>query len=182
MNMDDMLRIGVVASAHGIKGEVKVYPTTDDPMRYKKLKKVFLWDGRELTEHEIGGARFFKNMVILAIKDITDRDMAEKIRKRELWIRRADALPLEEDEYFITDLVGLKVVSDDDGSLIGILRDVITTGANDVYEIEADESFTPGGRGPKERVFYAPAIKDCIKAVDIKAGEVRMYLMPGLID
>ncbi len=182
MNTDDMLRVGVVASAHGIKGEVKVYPTTDDPKRYKKLKSVYLCDGKTMTPHEVLGARFFKNMVILALKDVTDRDGAEKIRKQELWIHRADAVELSEDEYFITDLIGMKVMNAEDGTTIGILSDVITTGANDVYEIKLEDDFAPEGRKTKNPVIYVPAIKECVESVDTGTKEIRIRLMPGLLD
>ncbi len=179
---DDMLRVGVITSAHGIKGEVKVFPTTDDPGRFNKLKEVWLDDGKSLVKHGVKGARFSKNLVILSLEDITDRDMAERLRKQELLIERKDAVKLAKDEYFITDLIGLKVIDDATNELIGRLKDVITTGANDVYEIEFDKDYRYEGEKPKNELLYAPAIKECVRSVDISRGEVRLSLMKGLVE
>ena len=182
MDIDKMLRVGVVVSAHGIKGEVKVYPTTDDPKRFKKLKKAYLKSAGEMTACEVKSARFFKNLVILALEGITDRDMAERIKKQELWIDREDAVELSQDEFFITDLIGMQVISDEDDVLIGTIRDVIQTGANDVYEIELDDGFAPGGKRPEGGAVLAPVIKECVKSVDLAQRRIRLHLMPGLIE
>lgn len=167
--MEDMLQVGVITQTHGIKGEVKVFPTTDDAQRFKKLKKVTLDNGKERRELEITSVKFFKNLVILKFKGIDDINEVEKYKKAALFVTREDAVPLEENEYFIADLIGLKVVSDE-GEELGTLDDVLQTGANDVYVVKND----------KGEEILVPAIKDCVKNVDIEGGEILLHLLPGL--
>ena len=116
--MEDLFKVGVITSTHGIKGEVKVFPTTDDANRFKKLKKVILDTGKEKIDMEIAGVRFFKNMVILKFKGIDDINDVEKYRKAELYVTRENAVPLKKNEYYIADLIGMDVVSDEDEELI----------------------------------------------------------------
>lgn len=167
--MEDMLQVGVITQTHGIKGEVKVFPTTDDAQRFKKLKKVTLDNGKERRELEITSVKFFKNLVILKFKGIDDINEVEKYKKATLFVTREDAVPLGENEYFIADLIGLKVVSDE-GEELGTLDDVLQTGANDVYVVKND----------KGEEILVPAIKDCVKNVDIEGGEILLHLLPGL--
>ena len=180
MDKDKLLKVGIITSAHGIKGEVNVFPTTDDIKRFKKLKDVILDTGKELKEMTVLGARFNKQSVILKIKDIDDRNAAELLRKKELLVTRENAVRLSRDEYFVADLIGLSV-RDEDGVPIGVLSDVISTGANDVYEIRIDEDYEYPGVKIMPEVFYAPAIKECVKNVDIESGVVTIHIMPGLI-
>ena len=167
--MEDMLQVGVITQTHGIKGEVKVFPTTDDAQRFKKLKKVTLDNVKERRELEITSVKFFKNLVILKFKGIDDINEVEKYKKAALFVTREDAVPLGENEYFIADLIGLKVVSDE-GEELGTLDDVLQTGANDVYVVKND----------KGEEILVPAIKDCVKNVDIEGGEILLHLLPGL--
>lgn len=169
--MTDRLKVGVVTSVHGIKGEVKVFPTTDDSRRFKKLKQVYLDTGKELLSLEIEGVKFFKQMVILKFKGYENPDDVMKFRQKELWIDRKDAVRLSKDEYFIADLIDMEVC-DEEGKLIGTLKDVISTGANDVYAVE-----TPEG---KEVLF--PAIKQCVLDVDTEARKMTIHVMEGLLD
>lgn len=169
--MTDRLKVGVVTSVHGIKGEVKVFPTTDDSRRFKKLKQVYLDTGKELLSLEIEGVKFFKQMVILKFKGYENHDDVMKFRQKELWIDRKDAVRLSKDEYFIADLIDMEVC-DEEGKLIGTLKDVISTGANDVYAVE-----TPEGR---EVLF--PAIKQCVLDVDTAARKMTVHVMEGLLD
>ena len=169
--MEQLLQVGAITSTHGVRGEVKVFPTTDDPARFKKLKKVILNDGRQQLEMEIASVKFFKNMVILKFKGIDDINDVEKYRKATLWVTREDAVPLEEDEYYIADLIGMNVVSDE-GEQLGRITDVLQTGANDVYVISKPD--TPD--------LLVPAIKDCIKTVDLEEGQMVVHLLPGLRD
>ena len=129
--MEDLLQVGVITSTHGIRGEVKVFPTTDDVSRFKKLKNVILDNGKEHRDLEIESVKFFKNMVILKFKGIDNINDVEKYKKAPLFVTRENAVPLEEDEYFIADLIGLKVVSDE-GEDLGIIADVLQTGANEI--------------------------------------------------
>ena len=169
--MTDRLKVGVVTSVHGIKGEVKVFPTTDDSRRFKKLKQVYLDTGKEMLPLEIKGVKFFKQMVILKFKGYENPDDVMKFRQKELWIDRKDAVRLSKDEYFIADLIDMEVC-DEEGKLIGILKDVISTGANDVYAVE-----TPEG---KEVLF--PAIRQCVLDVDTEARKMTVHVMEGLLD
>ena len=167
--MEDMLQVGVITQTHGIRGEVKVFPTTDDAARFKKLKKVTLDNGKERRELEIASVKFFKNLVILKFKGIDNINDVEKYKKAPLYVTREDAVPLGENEYFIADLIGLKVISDE-GEALGILDDVLQTGANDVYVVKCDNG----------EEILVPAIKDCVKNVDIEGNEITLHLLPGL--
>lgn len=169
--MTDRLKVGVVTSVHGIKGEVKVFPTTDDSRRFKKLKQVYLDTGKEMLPLEIEGVKFFKQMVILKFKGYENPNDVMKFRQKELWIDRKDAVRLSKDEYFIADLIDMEVC-DEEGKLIGTLKDVISTGANDVYAVE-----TPEGR---EVLF--PAIRQCVLDVDTEARKMTVHVMEGLLD
>ena len=169
--MEQLLRVGVISSTHGVRGEVKVYPTTDDVNRFKKLKKVVLDTGREYIDLEISGVKFFKNLVILKFKGIDNINDIEKYKGKDLLVHREDAVALEENENYVADLIDLKVVTDD-GKVLGYLTEVMETGANDVYVIENKEG--------KEYLF--PAIKECVLNVDVKAGKVVVHVMPGLME
>lgn len=169
--MEDLLKVGVITTTHGVRGEVKVFPTTDDPKRFKKLKNVILISGAEQLELEISNVKFFKNLVILKFKEFDNINDIEKYKKAELYVTRENAVELEEDEYFIADLIDLKVVSDE-GEELGVLSDVLQTGANDVYVISKD--------GTSD--LLVPAIKDCILDVDFENEVMTIHLLPGLRD
>ena len=169
--MDNLLRVGVISSTHGVRGEVKVYPTTDDVNRFKSLKNVILDNGREHMDLEIQGVKFFKNMVILKFKGFDSIDDIEIYKGKDLLITRDQAVELGPDENFIVDLIGLRVITDN-GEEFGTLTDVIKTGANDVYEVKTAEG--------KEVLF--PAIKECVLNVDLTEGIVTVHIMDGLLD
>ena len=154
-----------------MRGEVKVFPTTDDAARFKKLKQVILDTGREDMELEITSVKFFKNMVILKFKGIDDMDTANKYRQKSLYVTRENAVKLKKNEYFIADLIGLNVTSDE-GETLGVIDEVLQTGANDVYVIKSETG----------EELLLPAIKDCIKEVDIEAGTMLVHVLPGLRD
>ena len=164
--MEDLLQVGVITSTHGIRGEVKVFPTTDDAARFKKLKNVILDNGKERRDLEITSVKFFKNQVILKFKGIND---VEKYKKAPLFVTRENAVPLEENEYFIADLIGLSVISDE-GEELGVIDDVLQTGANDVYVVKK--------AGANDLLI--PAIKDCILDVDVENGMMKVHLLAGL--
>lgn len=169
--MKDMLRIGVVTKTHGIRGEVKVFPTTDDVSRFKKTDEVVLITKEgNLTLH-VESVKYFKNIVILKFKELNNINEVEGFRGCDLMVTRENALPLAEGQYYLCDVIGAKVV-EEDGSPIGTVRDVIETGANNVFAIETDEG--------REVLF--PVIDDCIKKVDTEAGIVVAHVMKGLLD
>ena len=169
--MENMLRVGVVTSTHGVRGEVKVFPTTDDAKRFKKLKTVILDTGKGQTTLEIEQVKFFKNMVILKFKGYDNINDVETWRQKDLLITREQAVTLQPDEYFITDLIGL-LVKDDTGAEVGTVKDVLETGANDVYVVEMKNG----------RELLIPAIKDCILDVDTEQGTMTVHLLEGLMD
>ena len=169
--MEQRFQVGVITSTHGVRGEVKVFPTTDDAARFKKLKQVILDTGKEDVELEITSVKFFKNMVILKFKDIDDMDTANKYRQKSLYVTRENAVKLKKNEYFIADLIGL-VVTSDEGEELGVIDDVLQTGANDVYVI----------KGEAGEELLLPAIKECVKEVDIEAGTMLVHVLPGLRD
>ena len=169
--MEDLLQVGIITSTHGVRGEVKVYPTTDDPRRFRRLKEVVLDTGREKLNLEIEGVKFFKQFVILKFKGLDNINDIEKYRQKSLYVTRKNAVRLQRDEYFIADLIGLKV-QDEDGTQLGTVKDVIETGANDVYEVEMADG----------RSLLLPAIKQCILNVDVENGMMQVHVMEGLLD
>ena len=168
--MEDMLQVGVITQTHGVRGEVKVFPTTDDVNRFKKLKQIILDTGKETMPLEIQSVKFFKQFVILKFKGIDNINDIEKYKRCSLYVTREHAVALEEDEYFIADMIGMEVCTED-GNIFGTLKDVIETGANDVYVIENAE----------HGEVLVPAIKECIRSVDIEKGQMMIHLMDGLI-
>lgn len=169
--MEDFFQIGIITSTHGLKGEVKVFPTTDDAKRFKRLKEVILDTGKERLGLEVEGVKFFKQFVILKFKGIDDISEVEKYRKASLLVTRQNAVRLNRDEYFVADLIGLRV-QDEDGAEIGTLREVLETGANDVYVIDLTDG----------RELLLPAIKQCVLAVDVESGFIKIHILEGLLD
>lgn len=169
--MEEMLRVGVISSTHGIRGEVKVFPTTDDSSRFRDLKEVTLDTGKEQLVLKIQNVRFFKNMVILKFEGYDNINDIEAYKGRDLLIRRDQAVALKEGEYFIADLIGLQVVTDE-GETLGILKDVLQTGANDVYAVTLKS----------QKDVLIPAIRQCILGVDLEAGIMRVHMLDGLMD
>ena len=171
--MTESFQVGVIASTHGLAGEVNVFPTTQDPDRFKKLKKVTLHTqkGEEILL-DVVSARFFKKFVIVKFKQFNNINEVEKFRGCELTIDRKDAIKLEKGEYYCADLIGLTIVDEEDAEL-GTLTEILQTGANDVYEMTLKDS---------EEKIYIPAIKDCVKEIDIDAGKITIHVMPGLLN
>ena len=169
--MEDLLKVGVITTTHGVRGEVKVYPTTDDPRRFRRLKEVVLDTGKEKMNLEIEGVKFFKQFVILKFKGLDNINDIEKYRQKSLYVTRKNAVRLQRDEYFIADLIGLKV-QDEDGKELGTVKDVIETGANDVYEVEMADG----------KSLLLPAIKQCILNVDVENGTMQVHVLEGLLD
>ena len=168
--MEDLLKVGVITTTHGVRGEIKVFPTTDDAERFLELEYVLLDTGRELRRLDIKNVRFFKNLVILKFDGIDNINDIEKYKGKDLWIPREEAQELGEDEYYIADLQGLNVVLED-GTEFGTLRDVMETGANDVYIIDSNE----------HGEVLLPAIKECILDVDLEKNIMTVHLMKGLL-
>ena len=169
--MEQMLRVGVITSTHGVRGEVKVFPTTDDRMRFKKLEEVILDTGKEQKTLEIENVKFFKNMVILKFKGFDNINDIEIYKGKDLLVTRDHAVKLGPDENFIVDLIGLPVITDE-GEELGTLKDVMQTGANDVYVVERENG----------KDVLLPAIKQCILNVDLEKEKITVHVMEGLLD
>ena len=168
--MEQLLQVGVISSTHGVRGEVKVFPTTDDVKRFKKLKKVILDTGKEHLPLEIEGVKFFKQFVILKFRGIDNINDIEKYKGKRLLVDREHAVKLKKDEYFIADMIGMDVFTED-GELFGALKDVMETGANDVYIIEMSDG----------KEVLVTAIKQCILDVDIENRKMVIHLLEGLV-
>lgn len=169
--MEKLLKVGVISSTHGLKGEVKVFPTTDDAKRFRQLKEVLLDAGKESLWLKIEQVKFFKQFVILKFQGLDSIDEVEKYRGKELFVTRENAVKLRKDEYFIADLVGIDVVSEED-ALKGKLKNVILTGANDVYEIALEDG----------RELLLPAIKECVLSVNLEENVMKIHILDGLLE
>ncbi len=165
---NDLFRVGVIANTHG---EVKVYPTTDDLNRFDQLKEVILDTGRERINLQVQGVRYFKNMAILKFKGIDNINDVEKYKGKDLLVTRENAVPLEENEYYIADLIDMEVYNED-GSRLGILNDVMQTGANDVYVIALENG----------KELLLPNIDQCILDVNTEENKMTVHVLEGLTD
>ena len=173
--MDNKFDVGIIVKPQGICGELRVLPTTDDPERFSLLDEIYIRPKAATQQSaqviKLLSARLHKGFVLLKLAGVNDRNAAEKLVGSVLSIPPEKALPLGEDEYFIRDLVGLTVYTED-GQTLGEIASVFPTGANDVYIVrnEAGES------------FMLPAIKDVVLAVSIAERKMTVRLMEGLLE
>jgi len=167
-----MFEIGTIVKAQGIRGELRVFPLTDDPSRFDLLKgeEVFLRDSKSNeTPYKLQQARQHKGLVIIKLDGVNDRNMAETLVRQTITIPDDKALPLDEGEYFVRDLIGLDVVTQT-GEHIGKLGKVLNTNANDVYVINPPEGDS----------FMIPAIKNVVLNVSLPDNKMVIHLMDGL--
>lgn len=169
--METILQVGAVTSTHGLAGEVKVFPTTDDVNRFKKLKQVLLDTGKELLPLEVERVKFFKQMVILKFKGYDKIEDIMSFKGKNLYVTRENAVKLKKNEYFIADLVGMNVYTEDDVYL-GELTEVLATGANDVYTVRMENG----------KDVLIPAIRQCILDVNIEEATMKVHLLEGLLE
>ncbi len=168
--MEQYLQVGIISSTHGVHGEVKVFPTTDDVNRFKKLKEALLrLPSGEQLPLKIVSVKFFKQFAILKFEGYDSINDIEKYRGLSLYVSRENAVRLAKDEYYIADLIGMRVV-DEEGQELGELTDVMETGANDVYVIAM----------PDGSELLLPAISQCILHVDVEEGFMRVHVLEGL--
>ena len=168
--MDNYIRVGVITTTHGLKGEVKVFPTTDEINRFDDLKKVYLDSGKEYIPLSIEHVKYFKQLVILKFEEINDINDIEKYRGKDLFIPRDEAIALNEDEYFIFDLIDSEVYTEDRDKL-GIVTEILTSSANDVYVVKTKDN----------KEVLLPSIKECILDVDTVNKKIIVHLMDGLL-
>ena len=174
--MEQYLRIGVITRPHGVHGEVKVYPTTDYPERFEEVTDVVINtpDGQIRTRVE--GVKYFKNLAIVKFQCFHNPEEIRGLAGSDIMISRDQAQPLEEGEYYIADLIGCRVICAEEsrclpGQELGIVKDVLQTGANDVYIVE-----TPSGEE-----LLLPVIPDCILKVNIENSTITVNVMKGLL-
>ena len=169
--IDDMLRVGVVTKPHGLKGEVKVYPTTSDPKRFKDLDVVYLVVKEKEVPLHVESVKYFKNQVIVKFKEYSRIEEVEEYRNCDMMVTREDAIELKEGEYFLYDVIGY-AVEDEDKKALGTVKDVFETGANPVFVVELNDG--------KDVLF--PVIDECILYVDTEKELVTAHVMEGLMD
>lgn len=169
--MEDLLQIGAITRTHGVHGEVKVFPMTDNVKRFKSLKNAIVDMGKEKINIEVEGAKFFKQFVILKFKGIDSIDDVMPYCGKGIFVTRENAVKLAKDEYFIADLIDMRVIDENDLPL-GVITDVLTTGANDVYVINMDDG----------RELLLPAIKECVLDVNMDEGIMKIHILAGLLD
>lgn len=164
----ERLEVGKIVNTHGLRGEVKILPWTDYPEVFEDIKEIYLPDGRKLN---IKSVKYQKNNIIVKLDGINFIDEAEKLKGMVITAERDQLAELEEGTYYVADLIGLEVITDE-GELIGKISDVLRTGANDVYEVKRE-----GGKN-----LLLPVIDSVVKNVDIEDGKVLVHLMEGLAD
>lgn len=169
--MDELVAIGEVSAPHGVRGEVRVVPRTDFPERFRGLKRVFVRRSRNAApeERKVERTRFHKGFVIVKFEGIDDRDEAEALRRALLQVAPDEVHPLPEGHYYVFEIVGLQVI-EEDGREIGVVKDVLFTGANDVYIVQKSDGSE----------LLLPAVEDVVRRIDVDAGRMEVRLLPGL--
>lgn len=169
--MEKYLRVGVISNTHGVRGEVKVYPTTDDIKRFDYLKEAVIDTGKEYMNVDVIGTKYFKNMVILKFRQFDNINQVIPYKGMDLLVTRENTIPLSEGEHFIVDLIGSSVVTDE-GKELGELIDVLQTGANGVYVVRMENG----------KEVLLPVIKECVLEKDIENKVIKVHMMKGLLD
>lgn len=166
----DLIKIGQITAPHGVRGEVRVYPLTDFPERFTTLRQVLL--GPDARPVGVRCKGTVKNLIILSIDGVEDRDQAEKLRLQYVQVPKSEVPPLPEGHYYVFDLVGLDVV-DPDGKHLGKLVEVSTDSpAHDIYVVET---------APRKR-YMVPAVKTFVKEIDLPGGRIVVQPIPGLLE
>ena len=168
--MTKYLEIGQIVNTFGIKGMVKIKPFTDDIRRFDRLKKVYIEKQKVKDVYEIEEVKYHKEMVLIKFKGIENPEEANLLRNYYLFVNREDEEPLEEGRYYIVDMLGLEVYTDEE-KLLGNLEDIFNTGSNDIYVV----------RDELGKQILLPATKEVIKSVDIENKKIIVHLLPGLI-
>ena len=169
--MNDFLEVGQIVNYYGIKGFFKVVPFTDDITRFDDLKTIYIEKNKKLEEKEIEEVKYHKHLVLLKLKGIDDINDTEQYKNCILKIDRKDAVELPDNSYFITDMIGINVYTEED-VLLGTLVDIFPTGSNDVYVVKDELG----------KQILLPAIGEVIKNVDVKAKKMIVKLIPGLVE
>ena len=166
----EMLEVGQIVNTFGVKGMIKIVPYTDDISRFDDLKEIYVVQKSKKEKYVIEEIKYHKNMVLAKLKGIDTMNDAELLKQASVQIERKDAIPLEKDTYFIVDLIGLKVITDDDKEL-GNLVDIYNTGSNDIYVVKDELG----------KQVLLPAISDVIKKIDMENKTITVHLIKGLV-
>ena len=169
--MQEYLEIGQIVNTFGVKGMVKINPFTDDITRFEKLKTVYICKKEVMNEATIEEVKYHKNMVLLKLKGIDNMNDAEKLKGLFLKIHRKDAIKLPKDTYFIADLIGLEVYTDE-GTLLGVVDDIYNTGSNDIYVVKNQIT---------GKQILLPSTKEVLKDINLKEEKITVHLLKGLI-
>lgn len=168
--MQEYLEVGQIVNTNGLKGLLKINPFTDDITRFERLKTILVEHKKELLEFEIESVRYQKKQVLLKLKGIDTIEEAEKYREDYLKINRNKEEKLPEDTYYIVDLIGLDIYTEN-GELLGKLDDIFSTGSNDVYVVKNSEG----------KQILLPAISNVIKNIDLEQKKIVVNLIEGLL-
>lgn len=169
--MDNLLEIGKIVNTHGLRGEVKIVPWTDTPDVFEDIETVYIKKKNEYNELTIKGIKYQKNNIIVKFAELSDISEAELLKNTVVYTTRDQLPELEEGVYYITDLIGCRVI-DDNGENVGELVDVLPTGSNDVYVIKR----------PEKKDLLLPVIEDAVLNVDIENKVVMVHILDGLED
>lgn len=164
------LEIGQIVNTFGINGMVKVVAFTDDIKRFDELKRVYIENNNIEKEYQIEQVKYNKNIILIKFKNINKIEEAEELKNKYLKINREDTKPLEEGRYYIVDLLGLDVYTQEE-VLLGKIEDIYNTGSNDIYVVKDELG----------KQLLLPAISDVIKQIDIKKGKIIVHLLNGLV-
>lgn len=166
----EYLEIGQIVNTQGLKGEVKINPFTDDIKRFSKLKKIYVEIDNVKQKLEIEKVRYVKNVVVVKFIGLNTIENVQIFKGKYVFIDETDKLQLPEDTYYITDLIGAKVIDNSTNNEIGIITDVFSTGSNDVYIVKS-----------YDKEILIPAIKEVVINVDIKSKRITINMIEGLI-
>lgn len=169
--MQEYFEIGQIVNTFGVKGVVKVNPFTDDITRFEKLKTILVVKNKNVTEIEIEEVKYHKDMVLLKLKGVDDMNSAEKYKGCFIKIHRKDAIKLPKDTFFIADIIGSEVITDD-GKILGKVDDIYSTGSNDIYVVKDELG----------KQILLPSIKEVILDIDVEKQKVIVHLLEGLVD
>ncbi|NLM44190.1 MAG: 16S rRNA processing protein RimM [Clostridiales bacterium] len=167
--MLEYITIGQIVNTHGIKGEVKVYPLTDNIKRFDLVKQVYIDEDNELITLDVINVKYLKNMVIIRFKGINDVDSAETLRNKYIKVHRKDTVKLPKDSYLICDLIGLKVMTES-GEVLGKVAEILKTGSNDVFVVRSEN-----------KEILIPGLKSIFKKIDIENKIIIVELLEGLV-
>ena len=168
--MQKKLEIGQIVNTFGIKGFVKVNPFVDNISRFDTLKKVYVKRNKTVKEMEVEEVKYHKNMVLVKFKGVDRVEDAEPLRNAYLEVDRENAIELQEGEYFIADLLGLNVITEE-GKILGKLDDIFNTGSNDIYVVKTEDG----------KQLLLPAISEVIKEINLEENKIVVHLLEGLI-